>query len=127
MMFPCGYPDLAKSFEAALLAQDLEKLKLTLYTLRHGGASTDAALGDRPLLAIQRRGQWRRDSSVRRYEKHARLSRVLWRVPAHVRDREVGAERELKRLWSMISTWRAEALTWTAPKSSSKSSRGRVR
>lgn len=124
--FPCSFPDLAKSFAMALHALGLTMLQLTLYTLRQGGASTDAALKARSLRAIQERGQWRRDSSVRRYQRHGRFSRVLWRTPSSIRAQEANAESELRRFWKTASTWRDGALTWYPPKSSSTSSQGRV-
>ena len=42
------------------------------YQMAHGGASTDALHGTRSLVDIKTRGRWALDSSVRRYEKHAR-------------------------------------------------------
>ncbi|CAE8603762.1 unnamed protein product [Polarella glacialis] len=59
------------------------------YRLRHGGASTDYAAGDRPLVDIQRRGRWRSYNSVRRYEKGGRLTQQLQQLPARVRAHAV--------------------------------------
>eukprot|EP00959_Pyramimonas_sp_CCMP1952_P054432 1138335-Pyramimonas_sp.AAC.1 len=39
--------------------------------LAHGGASDDAPGNVRALEQIKRRGRWRAEASVRRYEKHA--------------------------------------------------------
>ena len=36
------------------------------------------------LVEVKRRGRWAADSSVRRYEKHARVLRELERLPADV-------------------------------------------
>ena len=43
------------------------------YSVRHGGASSDALWRTRSLIEIQKRGRWRSEKSVRRYEKHSRL------------------------------------------------------
>ena len=43
------------------------------FSVRHGGASSDALWRTRSLMEIQKRGRWRSEKSVRRYEKHARL------------------------------------------------------
>ena len=53
---------------------------LHMYQLRHGGASHDAVSGSRTLEAVRRRGRWRSWSSMRRYEKGARLGEVLHRL-----------------------------------------------
>jgi hypothetical protein len=55
------------------------------YQLRHTGASTDFATGDRSLLAIRRRGRWRAERSVRRYEKGSQLTRLLRALPCAAR------------------------------------------
>ena len=41
------------------------------YALRHGGASDDMLALRRPAADIKRRGRWKSDSSLRRYEKRA--------------------------------------------------------
>ena len=62
--------------QAARLA-GLTRLRLSPHCARHGGASTDYALGLRTLQAIQRRGRWLAPASVRRYEKAGRLNKQL--------------------------------------------------
>lgn len=56
-------------------------LKLPLvahpYQLRHIGASTDVGHGDLLIADVKRRGQWRADISVRRYERAGQLTRVF--------------------------------------------------
>ena len=56
-----------------------------LYQLRHTGASSDFASQRRTLPEIKRRGRWRAESSVRRYEKGGRLTDLLARLPAPTR------------------------------------------
>ena len=45
----------------------------SMYRLRHGGASEDAARKVRSIAAIKKRVRWRCDASLSRYEKHVRL------------------------------------------------------
>ncbi len=47
------------------------------YQLKHTGASTDFATGDKTLVAIKRRGRWMAERSVRRHEKGLQLTRLL--------------------------------------------------
>ncbi len=71
--------------------------ELTLYVLRHTGPSRDHLSGARPLPAIQRRGRWALESSVRRYEKSSRVTSRLKDLPeellafAHRCDRHLGS------------------------------------
>ena len=60
-------------------------LKPHPYAMRHGGASSDCLLERRTLAQIKARGRWRADSSVRRYEKHARLLAQVKLIPLEVR------------------------------------------
>ena len=53
-----------------------------LYQLRHGGASEDVLGQKRTIQAVQARGRWRTDSSLRRYAKPAQLQRLLASMPA---------------------------------------------
>ena len=43
------------------------------YSVCRGGASSDALWRSRSLMEIQKRGRWRSEKSVGRYEKHVRL------------------------------------------------------
>ena len=97
-VFPMVYEEMARYFREALRDLQLAYLKLSLYALRHGGASTDAAEGARTLPEIMQRGGWRRDWSVRRYEKHGRLANVLWRTPRSVWQDAERVEQQLQKL-----------------------------
>eukprot|EP00959_Pyramimonas_sp_CCMP1952_P097948 2047047-Pyramimonas_sp.AAC.1 len=55
----------------AALVSGAHVLHPQLYSLRHGGASFDAISQRRALSEIKKRGRWRTDGSVRRYEKAA--------------------------------------------------------
>ncbi|OLP86219.1 Calcium-dependent protein kinase 3 [Symbiodinium microadriaticum] len=57
---------------------ELQRLgELQPYRLRHGGASHDYSSKLRDLAAIQMRGRWRSQSSVRRYQKGGRLTQMM--------------------------------------------------
>ena len=43
------------------------------HSVRHGGASSDALWRTRSFMEILKRGRWRSEKSVQRYETHARL------------------------------------------------------
>ena len=67
-----------KEFNAAVARLQLDPLgPVTLYQLRHGGASHELASSARPLAAIKKRGRWRSDRSLYRYEKGGRLQQQL--------------------------------------------------
>lgn len=61
----------------ALHALNIQGRDFCLHSLRHGGASRDAAERRRSLLEVQLRGRWRTTGTLARYEKHGRLQRTL--------------------------------------------------
>ena len=69
--------ELKARFEAAAGLLSLGPLRPSLYQLRHGGASEDLAMQRRPLAAVQRRGRWVSDKSLRRYSKESKLLAIL--------------------------------------------------
>jgi integrase len=68
---------LDRFFADAVRATGLRGLRLTPHCARHGAASTDFALGLRDLSAVQRKGRWLAEASVRRYEKAGRLNKQV--------------------------------------------------
>ena len=56
------------------------------YQARHSGPSIDLALRRRELASAKKRGRWRTDRSLRRYEKAGRLLSVADRWSAGQRD-----------------------------------------
>ena len=86
-VWPFEYDELSRVFRAAASAQSVAILKPTLHSLRHGGASHDRWVGARSLLDVQSRGAWKQMSSVKRYDKHARLTRQLNVLEPAVRAR----------------------------------------
>ena len=69
-----SYPQYTAQF---LKAAKALQLKLVPYQARHSGASDDFRSGKRTLAEIKKRGNWRSDRSLHRYEKAGRLS-VSW-------------------------------------------------
>ena len=70
-MFLFTYSELLQQFKLA--CAELQIKDASLYRLRHGGASHDAAARLRTIAEIKRRGRWASDRSVRRYEKRTWL------------------------------------------------------
>ena len=105
-VFRTSYRDLARCFARAVSLADLPA-ELTLYTLRHGGASHDARLEVRSLRDTQRRGHWRTWSSVHRYEKHGRLGITLQAIPEsrlrHLSRQSDDVAGLFRRLWPLPS------------------------
>ena len=71
---------LVQQFSQITKELGLEELGLSLYALRHGGASHDILASRRPLLEVKKRGRWSTDSSLKRYVKEARLQHELSKV-----------------------------------------------
>ena len=85
-LFTISSDQATQAFDRAVQALGLRRVGVVCrYQLRHGGASHDAATGARTLDQIRHRGRWRAHSSLRRYEKGARLGEVLERLPAALR------------------------------------------
>ena len=66
-----NYPTLAGALNAA--AQDVGLGKVTLYQLRHSGASIDLAQRWHHLTEAQRRGPWPQAKLMHRYERSSRM------------------------------------------------------
>ena len=56
-------------------------LDITPHVMRHSGPSNDRALHCRTIEEVQKRGRWLASTSLRRYEKSARLSRLVADLP----------------------------------------------
>ena len=74
--------DLSRQMQASAEAFGLEGLGLTVYGLRHGGASYDLLSRSRPVLEVKSRGRWRSDAMLKRYGKEARALAELHKAPA---------------------------------------------
>ena len=70
-----------------------------LHSLRHGGPSTDVAMGARSLGEVMKRGRWQSMRSVARYARGGRVGEQLSGLPTHVVTSLCAAERSL---WSTL-------------------------
>jgi hypothetical protein len=79
-----SYASFQALFMQAATILQLGALGLSVYSLRHGGASFDLLTRRRTLAEVKRRGRWAADSSVRRYGKEGRLHAETLKVPPAV-------------------------------------------
>ena len=84
-LWPFRYVELSRAFNQAVLTLGLVSTGISLYGLRHGGASHDRSMRSRDLKEVQQRGGWRSFTSVRRYEKHGRLGLEWAKLPDGVK------------------------------------------
>ena len=110
-LFPFSYTLATKEMENALKQLRCQQLQITPYALRHGGASEDRAVNARSQEEWQKRGGWKSFNSVRRYEKHARLSLDMSKIPRELLQQGPALERDLERLWKS-STRALAGPTW---------------
>ena len=80
-VFPISYQELRQALMYAVAELKLDGLSISLHGLRHGGASHDRSSNERTAAEVQMRGGWRQATSVKRYEKAARLNRQLALIP----------------------------------------------
>ena len=76
-LFPFGLAEYEKVFKLALKSLKLAHLKLVPHCLRHGAPSHDIMHHLRTKREAMDRGFWRSYDSVRRYEKHGRITSQL--------------------------------------------------
>ena len=81
-LWPFSSQHLHDIFHRTVSRVGLDSLAPELYSLRHGGASHDIMSARRCLLEVKKRGRWRTDIQLRRYEKHAVLQKGLGKIPA---------------------------------------------
>jgi len=79
-VFTFTYPEYTLAFRKVAVRLGL---KLVPYQARHSGASHDRITGFRDLPGVKKRGSWKADKSVNRYEKGARLGRA-WELHSPV-------------------------------------------
>ena len=78
-----GYPKLAATVQKVARGLGFD---LVVCQARHSGASSDMATRKRTLPEVKKRGGWKADRSVVRYEKGARLSSTWARHPRWLQD-----------------------------------------
>ena len=93
-IFSHGYVDFARCFRQACLRLGLRDV--VPYQCRHSGASIDRAGCHRCLSEVKKRGRWRSDASVARYEKAGRLALEVNKVPEALRYELVRATAQLE-------------------------------
>ena len=98
-MFQFTYSELLTQFKLACV--DLQIKDASLYRLRHGGASHDAAARLRTIAEIKRRGRWASDNSVRRYEKRTWLQSEEVKVSPTLEARALRIEEQLPVLFDV--------------------------
>lgn len=114
----------SKFFAQAVAAENLGALGSTPYGLRHGGASHDRVTLSRSLSDIQRRGNWRCASSMKRYEKAGRLGLQLQKLSAATLQQAQWAEDHVWELFERACGPLSRAARSVTGASSSRSSAG---
>jgi hypothetical protein len=79
-LWSLGVVQMNKVFAEAVADCGLEWLIETSYQLRGSGASRDILMKLRSMEEVQRRGCWGHMSSIRHYEKHGRLGKLMHRI-----------------------------------------------
>mgnify|MGYP003334289348 CR=1 FL=1 len=101
-LVPMSSKDLRRWWEKAAKALQLERsLGIPhLYVLRHSGASADMRQRRRSLDEIKRRGRWRADGSLRRYEKGGRAQERLSALSTPILEYVLKCAR---RVWQVLA------------------------
>lgn len=82
---------LRNQWEATLLRIGLRGNHCVPYQLRHSGPSHDLLTRARSMLEVKMRGRWAADSSVKRYEAHARVGQEFQALPKKVQQKALAA------------------------------------
>ena len=96
-LFRIDYKQLKKAWEEQLQAEGLQPRSMVLYQLRHSGPSHDRLHNHRPLLEVKRRGRWAADSSIRRYEAHAKIQQEFQRLSIQTQARALASMESLEK------------------------------
>ena len=90
---------LRRMFNQVVHLSGIENLKPVLYSLRHGGASHDILCRHRTIVEVKRRGRWRSDSSLNRYEKATFALAELAKMPDELIQYSLFIENNLAELF----------------------------
>ena len=96
-VFPFTYQEFLVEWRAVLKTMPFHAVP---YQARHSGASLDAAQQFRPRKEIMDRGRWASQSSLIRYEKHARVAASLVKLPVERRVFFETADAQLEALFA---------------------------
>ena len=90
------YPEVAEALKKA--AEELNVGAVTLYQMRHSGASIDLVRRYRSLEEAQRRGAWSQAKSMHRYEHSSRITYDYLQLDALARSQCEEAERHISEI-----------------------------
>lgn len=103
LLFNHRYRDLTKFLDEATDKLQLERIApVHPYRFRHGGASHDYSSKNRDLMGIMQRGRWKSMSSVKRYQKGARLTQVFAALPEQVQRASIQAADNLSTILQQV-------------------------
>jgi len=124
-LFKIEYLVLKKSFEKAQETCGLQAVKYVVYQARHGGPSHERRHKLRLLAEVKQRGRWVGDSSMRRYEAHARVQQEEGKESLGVQLRAASAATTLDKLFHDATLRRLiDVLPTSKGRRSSSSSQG---
>lgn len=86
LLFNLDYRTYLEQFNRLAELTGVNILKPHPYALRHGGASHQYLTKQLAIAAIKRKGRWKADNSVRRYEKSARVAKETAALPSRTRE-----------------------------------------
>ena len=94
-MWDFNLVELRKHFLTAAHRAGIGFLGAVLYMGRHSGASLDRLEERLSLIEVQKRGRWRSEGSVQRYEKRALVQEVFSRMTEKARSASLRCEARL--------------------------------
>ena len=98
LLFDTEYRHFKADWDLTLQNIGLPSSHAVPHQLRHSGPSVDMLKRCRTLMEIKARGKWQTDSSVKRYEGHARLNQEFQRLPKKVQNLALAAPKQLETL-----------------------------
>ena len=107
-MLDVTYDNLAGCWKSLLCRLQLPPTHAVLYQLRHSGPSHDRFTRHRSLAEVKQRSRWAADSSVRRYEAHARINQEFLSLDPKLQKTSPAGRREAstagpKAFWPKVS------------------------
>eukprot|EP00438_Fugacium_kawagutii_P013651 Skav213124 [mRNA] locus=scaffold107:139529:142876:+ [translate_table: standard] len=104
LLFPQGYQHLTRVWKQALVRLGLSPNYATLHQLRHSGASWDRLKRLRTTLEVKMRGRWASDSSLKRYDSHAKIAQLYEKLPVAIKRSAEASPELLKGMVSASSS-----------------------
>lgn len=104
LLFNLQYPQLHQAWIHALDTIGLDQNYAVLYQIRHSGASWDRLKKQRTTLEIKLRGRWGSDTSLRRYDSHAKVAQLFEKLPCQIKKRAEASPALLKATVIAFST-----------------------